>query len=197
MLRCLARPLVPPAPLVSTPSLLLSATLRFFASQRSASDATADDIQAARRWLEKLDPDTIPKAICDLSFSRSSGPGGQNVNKVNSKATLKLEVSKLLAHVPGLLHRPIRSSRYYAPRSDSIIIQADDSRKQNDNTHSCFAKLHNLIVEAGREALPGQTSAEQSRRVKNLQKAENEHRLHAKKMHSSKKSTRRASGNSD
>ncbi|KAF2814619.1 peptidyl-tRNA hydrolase domain-containing protein [Mytilinidion resinicola] len=194
MLRCPARPFVP---LASAQSLLLPAALRLFASQRLAGDATADDIQAARRWLEKLDPDTIPKAICDLSFSRSSGPGGQNVNKVNSKATLKLEVNKLLAHVPSLLHFPIRSSRYYAPRSNSIIIQADDSRKQNDNTHSCFAKLHNLIVEAGREALPGQTSPEQSRRVKNLQKSENEHRLKAKKMHSSKKSTRRASGNSD
>jgi peptidyl-tRNA hydrolase ICT1 len=81
---------------------------------------------------------------------------------------LKLEVSKLLAHIPSLLHRPICSSRYYAPRSDSIIIQADDRRKQTDNTQSCFAKLHNLIVEAGREALPGETSAEQSQRVKNL-----------------------------
>jgi len=117
--------------------------------------------------------------------------------RVNSKATLKLQVDKLLAHVPRLLHRPIRSSRYYAPRSDSIIIQADDSRKQIDNTHSCYVKLHNLIVQAGKEALPGETSAEQSQRVKILQKSENERRLKTKKMHSTKKSARRASRNND
>jgi peptidyl-tRNA hydrolase ICT1 len=40
-----------------------------------------DELQAARKWLANLDPDTIPRQICDLTFSRSSGPGGQNVNK--------------------------------------------------------------------------------------------------------------------
>jgi hypothetical protein len=79
MLRCPARPLV--SLLLSARPLLLLAATRPFAVQTSAGDATVEDLEAARRWLEKLDPDTIPKSICDLSFSRSSGPGGQNVNK--------------------------------------------------------------------------------------------------------------------
>ncbi|OCK84422.1 peptidyl-tRNA hydrolase domain-containing protein [Lepidopterella palustris CBS 459.81] len=174
-----------------------SEAFRFFASRKSISNVSEEDIEAARKWLGKLDPDTIPKNICELSFSRSSGPGGQNVNKVNSKATLKVSADALLSHIPMPLHSEIRSSRYYAPRSDSIIIQADDSRKQNDNMHSCYAKLHHMIVAAGSKALPGETSAEQSQRVKNLQKAENEHRLRAKKFHSNKKSARKGGGNSD
>jgi peptidyl-tRNA hydrolase ICT1 len=41
-----------------------------------------DQLRAARAWLAALTPDTLPLgAIGELSFSRSSGPGGQNVNK--------------------------------------------------------------------------------------------------------------------
>ena len=45
-------------------------------------DADEAEIDAARKWLAKLDADTIRRhAVCDMSYSRSSGPGGQNVNK--------------------------------------------------------------------------------------------------------------------
>jgi len=49
-----------------------------------------------------------------------------------------------------------------------LLIQSDDSRKQNDNVHGCFVKLHNLITEVGRELVPGETSAEQTEKVKRL-----------------------------
>lgn len=52
--------------------------LRRHWSQSSASD---QEIEQARKWLANFDADTIPRSICDVSFSRSSGPGGQNVNK--------------------------------------------------------------------------------------------------------------------
>ena len=87
---------------------------------------------------------------------------------MNSKATLKISLDALLKLVPSALHSEIRSSRYLAERSNSLIIQADDSRKQNDNAHSCYVRLHQLIVEAGKKAIPGETSADQAKRVKNL-----------------------------
>jgi peptidyl-tRNA hydrolase ICT1 len=93
--------------------------------------------------------------------------------------------------LPRLLHQPIRQSRFYAAKSDSILIQADDSRKQADNASLCFAKLHNMVTEAATMALPGETSPEQKARVKTLQKRENEQRLKMKKTHSSKKAARR------
>ena len=49
-----------------------------------AVSATVDEeeLQQARAWLAALHADAIPlKTIGELSFSRSSGPGGQNVNK--------------------------------------------------------------------------------------------------------------------
>lgn len=39
------------------------------------------DMRAAREWLASFDMETIPRKLGDISFSRSSGPGGQNVNK--------------------------------------------------------------------------------------------------------------------
>lgn len=52
-----------------------------FSRQYTVKRGDEAELQAARQWLSKLDPETIPKGICEVSFSRSSGPGGQNVNK--------------------------------------------------------------------------------------------------------------------
>jgi hypothetical protein len=51
-------------------------------STTTAAAPDDDQLRAARAWLAALTPDTLPLgAIGELSFSRSSGPGGQNVNK--------------------------------------------------------------------------------------------------------------------
>jgi hypothetical protein len=54
---------------------------RSFSKSSRGVAATHVEIQIARDWLAGFGPESIPKQICDLSFSRSSGPGGQNVNK--------------------------------------------------------------------------------------------------------------------
>ena len=86
--------------------------------------------------------------------------------RVNSKATLRLPLSALLPMLPAVLRPAVSKSRYSA--KDDLVIQADDSRKQNENVHRCFIKLHEMIVQAGREVVPGETSAEQTERVKRL-----------------------------
>lgn len=55
-----------------------------------------------------------------------------------------------------------------AAKSNSIIVQADDSRKQSDNAQNCYKRLFQAIVEAGHHAIPNETSAEQVQRVKDL-----------------------------
>ncbi|KAL1886239.1 hypothetical protein Plec18167_000168 [Paecilomyces lecythidis] len=175
-----------------------SSPQRQFASRRTAAlqdveEASEEDLRAAREWLAKLNSNTIPRHICEVAFSRSSGPGGQNVNKVNSKATLRVPLNSLLPLVPPILHSQLRSSRYAAERTDSLVIQSDDSRKQSANVESCFEKLRQLLANAGKDAIRGETSEEQKERVKKLQKAENEARIKTKKHLSNKKSSRRGS----
>lgn len=55
-----------------------------------------------------------------------------------------------------------------ATRTDSIVIQSDESRKQSSNVESCFEKLHQLIEETARAVIPGETSEEQREKVKKL-----------------------------
>ncbi|KAL5121053.1 hypothetical protein ACEQ8H_000902 [Pleosporales sp. CAS-2024a] len=184
MLRCRLRMLGPSA-----------VVQRCRSSSARAGTAGDDDVRTARAWLAGLHAETIPlKSIGELSFSRSSGPGGQNVNKVNSKATLKVPLDALLTHVPTALHGEIKRSRYVAARSSTVILQADDSRKQSDNALRCYQRLFDAIVEAGRRAVPNETSTEQAQHVKQLQRTDNERRLQSKKQQSAKKSSRRCRG---
>lgn len=60
-------------------SLLFSVSRRFATS--TARSADSSDLELARRWLRSLNLQSIPRHIGHISFSRSSGPGGQNVNK--------------------------------------------------------------------------------------------------------------------
>ncbi len=56
--------------------------LRGLSSHTSVLEKTSEeDHAAARRWLSKISIHTIPRNLCKVTFSRSSGPGGQNVNK--------------------------------------------------------------------------------------------------------------------
>ncbi|KAI9822314.1 MAG: hypothetical protein M1827_000032 [Pycnora praestabilis] len=150
--------------------------------------------EAARRWLADFNSSTIPQNICEISFSRSSGPGGQNVNKVNSKATLHLPLGALLPLIPDVLHQRIQESRHFATKSNAIVIQADGSRKQGENVDECFVKLRGVIMEAARSVIPGPTKPGKNKRVEGLQNADNEARLRMKKTHSSKKSARKGGG---
>lgn len=106
-----------------------------------------------------------------------------------------MPLNRLLPYVPTFLHAGIRSSRYYADKSASLLIQSDSSRKQAQNKDSCFRKLHELLIEIGRQTVPGETSENQNIRVKGLKRAENEARLRAKKQASNKKSSRSKSLN--
>ncbi|KAJ9638082.1 hypothetical protein H2204_004393 [Knufia peltigerae] len=116
--------------------------------------------------------------------SRSHG------SRVNSKAQLRVPVDGLLALLPSVLHKGILSSRYYAEKSSSLVIQADDSRKQQANRDTCYRKLNELIVDVYKHNVPGETTEDQKEKVQKLQKAENEARLKRKHLQSSKKQSR-------
>ncbi|PWY92561.1 hypothetical protein BO70DRAFT_391956 [Aspergillus heteromorphus CBS 117.55] len=180
------------------PSSSPTIATRSFASRRAAianNDGldAAEDLTAARDWVARLNANTIPRDIAEISFSRSSGPGGQNVNKVNSKATLRIPLHSLLPLVPRFLHPALLATRYVAARTQSLVIQSDESRKQTANVESCYDKLHQLLRSVAEDNIPGETSQEQRDHVRKLQKAANESRIKSKKMHSSKKSNRRGS----
>lgn len=60
---------------------MLVTTRTFWTSPKVFGDFSEQDQLNARQWLANFDINNIPRKICEIKFSRSSGPGGQNVNK--------------------------------------------------------------------------------------------------------------------
>lgn len=77
-------------------------------------------------------------------------------------------MGELLPLIPNVLHQQLLSSPYYAQRSHSLVIKADESRKASENAQKCFEKLRNAIETAGKFAVKGETSSEQVEKVKKL-----------------------------
>src|SRR3954468_7106567 len=73
-----------------------------------------------------------------FGFSRSSGPGGQNVNKVNTKTELRVSLSAL----HGMSDRAISRLRSEAGRKitaeNDVLLTADTERTQESNRHACL-----------------------------------------------------------
>jgi ribosome-associated protein len=89
----------------------------------------------------------IPLKEIEFSFVRSSGPGGQNVNKVNSKAVLRWDV----AHSPNLGLGPrLRFLSTFANKLTSegiLVLSSDRHRDQGKNVDDCLGKLRQMIFE--------------------------------------------------
>jgi len=83
-----------------------------------------------------------------FTASRSEGPGGQNVNKVNSKITLRFDVANSRALNPeekDIIKNKLSS---YLTKDDVLTLSAQDKRSQLQNKESAITKLQALISKA-------------------------------------------------
>ncbi|KAG0185634.1 Peptidyl-tRNA hydrolase ict1, mitochondrial [Apophysomyces sp. BC1034] len=62
-------------------AMLRSFKLLVLPPQRCLYSIKAWSLDEATQWLVKFNADKIPRDHVQITFSRSSGPGGQNVNK--------------------------------------------------------------------------------------------------------------------
>ena len=90
----------------------------------------------------------IPDDELSLSFLRSSGPGGQNVNKVATAVQLRydLEHSRVLSEAVKLRLRSLSGRRLNA--DGSILIVARNHRTQERNRREAELRLAELIRRA-------------------------------------------------
>lgn len=100
----------------------------------------SETVLTVEPWLE------IPCSEFEFTFSRSSGPGGQNVNKVNSKVLLRWPVRGSPS-----LPLPIRERfvKKYAARitaEGDLLIVSQRSRDQAKNREDCLARLSAMLT---------------------------------------------------
>jgi ribosome-associated protein len=118
-----------------------------------------------------------------VQFARSGGPGGQNVNKLNTKAELWVAVASII----GLNNRALARLRTLAggrlTNDDRIHLRAETARSQEANREEVFDRLRQLVLEAKVEP--------KLRRKTKPSKASRQRRLESKRRRGQIKSGRR------
>jgi ribosome-associated protein len=87
----------------------------------------------------------IPLEEFSWTYARSGGPGGQNVNKVSSKAVLRWPIATSPS-VPE--HVKARVSELFPSRittEGEVVISSQEYRDQERNRDACLAKLADMI----------------------------------------------------
>ena len=125
----------------------------------------------------------IPLAEFEFRFTRSSGPGGQNVNKVNSKAQLRWPVVASPS-LPDAVRERFRSRFGNRISADGdLLIASQRYRDQARNVDDCLEKLRAMLAAVAAPPL--------RRKRTRPSRASIERRLGDKRRRSEKKQSRR------
>jgi len=115
-------------------------------------------------------------------FSRSGGPGGQNVNKVNTKVTLRVRIEALEGLNEAELARLRETLASRITDGGELVVNASEERSQRINLERAYARMENLVLNAAR--LP------RIRRPTKPGRAAREERLRSKRSLAQKKNSR-------
>ncbi len=124
----------------------------------------------------------IPLRELRFQFARSSGAGGQNVNKVNTKAILRWAAARSPSLPEDVRERFLARNRRRITREGELVLASQRFRDQGRNVADCLEKLRGLIAAVA--AAPAKRTPTKPGR------AARERRLREKRAQSEKKKRR-------
>ena len=127
---------------------------------------------------------SVAPAALRIKYSRSSGPGGQNVNKVNTRCELWVKIDDIVGLTFGAQARLRTLAGSKLTMADEIHQDCSESRSQEGNREAAIERLRDLIVKAMHEP--------KKRRATKPSYGAKQRRLQSKKRTSEIKSNRRS-----
>lgn len=126
---------------------------------------------------------TIPDHELDISFTRSSGPGGQHVNTSSTKVELRFDVCSSPSLSARQRDRITEALGSRLTNDGVLILTASEHRSQTRNREAVIGRFANLMSEALRPVRP--------RRATLPSRAARRRRIEAKKRRAETKALRR------
>lgn len=124
--------------------------------------------------------DLLPEL--EFQVSRSSGPGGQNVNKVNSRVTLRFDVLNSMALAADQKEWLIKKLASRLTSEGVLMFSVQDQRSQLQNKEAAIARFNDIIVRA--------FTPVKKRKATKPTKSSSKKRVESKKKHAEKKKWR-------
>jgi len=125
---------------------------------------------------------SLVKHELKFSTSRSSGPGGQNVNKTNSKVTIAFDVANSQVLTEEEKQTLLQKLSNKLTTENVLILSSQEKRSQLENKEVVLAKLDQLLKRAFEK--------KKARKATKPTKSSARKRVDAKKQHSEKKKWR-------
>ena len=128
----------------------------------------------------------IPLRELRFEFARASGPGGQNVNKRATRATLRFAAASSPSLPEPVRARLLALGAHRLVAGGVLVISSQRFRDQGRNVADCLEKLRELLRVAAAPPRP--------RRPTRPTRADRERRLREKRLRSEAKRRRRGEG---